>query len=180
MMQGILNKVKNILSYDADRDFYARVFPDSVSTKDLMRLRKMTAADLPGVMEVERKNYNYPWSEGVFKDCLKAGYSCWVYEMPNQILGYCIVSYAVDEGHILNICIDPSIKNQGFGRKMLEHIVEQARGRANKIFLEVRPSNKAAVKLYESFGFNIIGVRKGYYQAENGREDAVMFAYDIF
>lgn len=179
-MWGILDKVKNALVYDADRDFYARVFPDSVTINDLIRLRKMTVEDLPGVIAVEKKNYNYPWSKGVFKDCLKAGYSCWVYETPGQVLGFAVVSYAVDEAHLLNICIDPAIKGQGYGRRMLDHIINHLRGRASSVFLEVRPSNTVAIKLYESYGFNKIGIRKGYYQAENGREDAIMLAYEIY
>ncbi|MFI3177939.1 MAG: ribosomal protein S18-alanine N-acetyltransferase, partial [Methylococcaceae bacterium] len=89
-------------------------------------------------------------------------------------------SIAVGEAHILNISVDPVEKNQGIGRKMLENLIDVARGRAETVFLEVRPSNTAAIALYEDVGFNEIGVRKGYYPAENGREDAIMLALTLF
>ncbi|MGZ8241092.1 MAG: ribosomal protein S18-alanine N-acetyltransferase, partial [Methylobacter sp.] len=81
---------------------------------------------------------------------------------------------------ILNICVDPAEQKQGIGRKMLENLIEVARGRAETIFLEVRPSNPVAIALYKKIGFNEIGIRKGYYPAENGREDAIMLALQVF
>jgi len=179
-MLGLLEKIKDLVIYDADREFYAKVFPDSVGRKDLMRLRKMTTADLPGVMTIERKNYQFPWSEDIFIDCFKARYSCWVCEELDKVLGYSIVALGAGEAHILNICVDPAEQNQGIGRKMLENLIEVARGRAETIFLEVRPSNVGAIALYEKMGFNEIGIRKGYYPAENGREDAIMLALELF
>jgi ribosomal-protein-alanine N-acetyltransferase len=178
-MLGLLEKIKDLVIYDADREFYAKVFPDSVGRKDLMRLRRMTTADLPGVIAIERKNYQFPWTEDIFRDCFKARYSCWVCEELDKILGYSIVSIAVGEAHILNICVDPAEQNQGIGRKMLENLIEVARGRAETIFLEVRPSNLGAIALYEKMGFNEIGIRKGYYPAEHGREDAIMLALEL-
>ena len=119
--------------------------------------------------------------EGIFKDCFKAGYNCWVCEEMDRILGYSIVSIAVGEAHILNISVDPSEQGQGIGRKMLENLIEVARSkRAETVFLEVRPSNIGALALYQKLGFNEIGVRKDYYPAENGREDALMLALQIF
>ncbi|TAL62182.1 MAG: ribosomal-protein-alanine N-acetyltransferase, partial [Legionella sp.] len=87
-MRGLLDQIKNFLVYDADKEFYAKVFPDSVSRKDLMRLRRMTVSDLPEVLAIERKNYQFPWEEDIFKDCFKAGYSCWVCEELDKVLGY--------------------------------------------------------------------------------------------
>lgn len=179
-MRGLLDKIKNFVIYDADREFYAEIFPDSVSRKDLMRMRTMTHADLPHVMHIELQNYPFPWSEDIFTDCFKAGYDCWVCDEQGTILGYCLVSVAVGEAHILNISVDPAEQKQGIGRKMLEHIIESVRGRVETIFLEVRPSNTAALKLYASIGFNEIGIRKAYYPAENGREDAIMLALQVF
>lgn len=180
-MRGLLDQIKNFVIYDADREFYAKVFPDSVSRKDLMRMRKMTASDLPEVLTIERKNYQFPWGEDIFKDCFKAGYSCWVCEEMDKVLGYSLLSLAVDEAHILNISVDPAEQKQGIGRKMLEHLIEAVRGRAETVFLEVRPSNTAAIALYQDVGFNEIGVRKDYYPAENnGREDAIMLALQLF
>ncbi|MDO9106079.1 MAG: ribosomal protein S18-alanine N-acetyltransferase [Methylovulum sp.] len=179
-MRGLLDQIKNFLIYDADKEFYAKVFPDSVSRKDLMRLRRMTVSDLPEVLAIERKNYQFPWEEDIFKDCFKAGYSCWVCEELDKVLGYSLVSIAVGEAHILNISVDPAEQKQGIGRKMLENLLEVARGKAETVFLEVRPSNTGAIALYEDMGFNEIGIRKGYYPAENGREDAIMLALQLF
>ena len=177
----IVDRIKEFVVYDADKEFYAHVFPDSVDRKDLMRLRRMRDEDLSSVLAIEAKNYNFPWSEGIFKDCLKSGnYSCWICEELDVIVGYSIVSMAVGEAHIMNICVDPAIQKQGVGSKLLENMIELARKKADTIFLEVRPSNKAAVSLYKKRGFNEIGVRKGYYPATNGsREDAVMLALDL-
>lgn len=180
MMFEFLDRMKDLVVYDADRDFYARVFPDSVSRNDLMRLRKMRLSDLPSVLAIENANYQFPWSEGVFKDCFKAGYSCWVCEESDKILGFSIVSLAVGEAHILNINVAPAEQNQGIGRKMLQNLIEVARGKKTEtVFLEVRPSNLPAIYLYNSMGFNEIGIRKGYYPAENGREDALMLALEL-
>lgn len=177
----LLDKVKELVVYDADKEFYAKVFPDSVERKDLMRLRRMRIEDLPAVLEIEGSNYNYPWSETIFKDCLKSMiYSCWVCEELDVIVGFSIVSMAGCEAHIMNICVNPSVQKQGVGSKLLENMIELARKKAETIFLEVRPSNKGAISLYEKRGFNEIGVRKGYYPAEDGhREDAVMLALDL-
>lgn len=179
-MRELLDTIKKLVIYDADKEFYAKVFPDSVPRKDLFRLRRMTAADLPEVLVIERKNYPFPWEEDVFEDCFKAGYSCWVCEELDKVLGYSLLSIAVGEAHILNISVDPAAQKQGIGRKMLKHLIEVARGRAETIFLEVRPTNTAAIALYEDMGFNEIGIRKGYYPAENGREDAIMLALQLF
>lgn len=179
-MRGLVDKIKNLVIYDADKEFYAKVFPDSVSRQDLMRLRQMTLADLPVVLTIEQQNYEFPWEEDIFTDCFKAGYGCWVCEEQNKILGYCLLSMAVGEAHILNISVHPEEQKQGVGRKMMEYLIDVARGRAETVFLEVRPSNAIAIALYEKLGFNEIGIRKGYYPATNGREDAIMLALHLF
>lgn len=180
MLGMMLEKIKDFVVYDADREFYAKIFPDSVGRKDLMRLRKMRSSDLSGVMAIERASYQFPWEEDIFKDCFKANYNCWVCAEDDNVLGYCILSMAVGEAHVLNICVSPAEQGQGIGRKMLEHLIETARGQAETMFLEVRPSNTVAIALYQDMGFNEIGIRKGYYEAENGREDAIMLALQIF
>ncbi len=180
MLGMMLEKIKDFVVYDADKEFYAKIFPDSVGRKDLMRLRKMRSSDLSGVMAIERANYQFPWGEDIFRDCFKANYNCWVCAEDDNVLGYCILSMAVGEAHVLNICVSPAEQGQGIGRKMLEHLIETARGQAETMFLEVRPSNTVAIALYQDVGFNEIGIRKGYYEAENGREDAIMLALQIF
>lgn len=179
-MRGLFDKLKKTLMYDADIDFYAQVFPDSVTKHDLIRLRKMTHADLASVMEIETCNYEFPWSEDIFTDCFKMGYHCWVAESQNKVLGYCLMSIAVGEAHILNVSVAPDEQGQGVGRKMMEALINYARGRAETMFLEVRPSNPVAITLYENLGFNEIGIRKDYYPAKNGRENAIMLALQLF
>ncbi len=180
-MRRLWEKVKDFVVYDADREFYAKAFPGSVSPEELMKVRYMGQDDLTTVLEIESKNYNYPWSEAIFLDCLRASnYSCWVIESAEKtVVGYCIVSSAVGEAHIMNVCVDPQSQGLGAGRKMLEHAIDYLRGRAQTVFLEVRPSNQKAIRLYQSLGFNEIGVRKDYYPAANGREDAVMLALEL-
>jgi len=183
MIKNLLQQMKGLVTYDADREFYAKVFPDSLNRVDLMRFRKMTKADLPQVLKIESEGYNYPWAVGVFHDCLKAAhYDCWVCEdTTNKMTGYCIVSTAVGEATILNLCIANDERKQGLGRKFMLHVIDSAKEKkAESVFLEVRPSNQGAVALYESLGFNEIGIRPGYYKAENGtREDAIMMAYTL-
>jgi [ribosomal protein S18]-alanine N-acetyltransferase len=180
-MWKLLYRIKDLLFYDANRDFYAKVFPGSVDSKDLLRIRKMDHADMAAVLEIENLNYEFPWPEGIFKDCYcTLSYTNWVLESPeNKIVGYAIISVAAGEAHIMNISVHPEFQRLGAGRKMLEHLIEYARSRAEKIFLEVRPSNPRAISLYRSVGFQEIGTRKNYYPAKNGKEDAIMFALDL-
>lgn len=176
---NLLGQIKDWVSYDADRDFYGKVFPESVDQFALKQMRKMKHTDFSAILGIERRVYEFPWTEGVFKDCLKtSGYSCWVCETPDgKILGYAIVSLMVGEAHIMNIGVDPTLHKRGIGRKMLHHVIDVARkGKAETVFLEVRPSNIGAIELYRKTGFNEIGIRKGYYPAKEGREDALMLA----
>ena len=143
-------------------------------------IRPMTSADLAAVAAVERDSYRYPWSEGIFRDCLLAGYHSVVFEMEGQVAGYGIMSVAAAEAHILNLCVHPSCQRRGYGRSLLHELLAGARAAAvAKVFLEVRPSNQAALALYAAEGFERIGIRPGYYQAERGREDAVILAASL-
>ncbi|MGR8929013.1 MAG: ribosomal protein S18-alanine N-acetyltransferase [Gammaproteobacteria bacterium] len=180
-MWKLLYKLKDAVIYDADREFYAKVFPDSVESKDLIRLRKMDYGDLADVLKIEALNYRFPWTEGVFKDCFRAmNYINWVCEAPDDVIvGYCILSVAAGEAHVMNISVSPEFQRQGAARKMMEHMISYASTRAEQLFLEVRPSNIGAVSLYRKLGFREIGVRKDYYPANEGREDALMFALDL-
>ena len=173
----VVEHIKNFFTYDADRDFYHKVFPGSVDEESLKRIRKMKTTDLAEVLALEQKIYEYPWTQGIFDDCMVVGYYCWVCEDKDKVFGYGIMAVAVDEAHIMNLCIDPEFQGQGWGRKVLELMIETARRNfADTLLLEVRPSNKAALALYENNGFNEIGVRKEYYPGKKGREDAVMLA----
>ena len=141
-----------------------------------LRFRAMTLLDVPYVIDIERDSYPFPWSEGIFRDCVRVGYFCCVVELRGVISGYGVMSLGADEAHILNLCIHRELRDQGAGRALLQHLLGSARiAGAHDAFLEVRPSNHGAIRLYESVGFVRIGVRKGYYQASPGREDAWVY-----
>lgn len=143
----------------------------------LLRLRTMEQEDLEQVMDIEELCYSHPWTHGIFSDCLRVGYCCWVMELDGDVIGYGVMSVAAGEAHILNICILPDFQGRGLGRKILARLLSLAKDhRVDTVFLEVRTSNRVAQVLYESEGFNEIGQRHGYYPAENGREDALIFA----
>lgn len=137
----------------------------------------MQARDLPGVMAVERLTAAFPWTEGIMRDCLQVGYSGWVYDLNGEILGYAFLSAGGGEAHVLNIAIHPGHQGRGLGRALMQHLLERARGlHAETVFLEVRPSNKTALRLYDSLGFNQAGLRRNYYPSTDGREDALIMA----
>jgi [ribosomal protein S18]-alanine N-acetyltransferase len=140
-------------------------------------IRPMQAEDLTEIIEIERQSYPHPWTQVIFGDCLQAGYSCWVCGRRGVIEAYGILSVAVGESHLLNICVRPESRQQGVGRKLLRHLVSVARRHdAEVIFLEVRPSNTTARALYDDEGFNELGSRRDYYPAGDGREDAIILA----
>jgi len=142
--------------------------------------REMTVDDLPAIMEIENQVYTHPWTKGIFNDCMRVGYNCWVYLEQDELLAYGLVSVAVNEAHILNICVAPDAQGRGLGRRMLHKLMQLAEARqGNSIFLEVRESNFIAQALYDQEGFNRIGLRKNYYPAEDGREDALVFAKEL-
>jgi [ribosomal protein S18]-alanine N-acetyltransferase len=140
----------------------------------------MTEADLRPVMEIEREIYAFPWTAGNFRDSLRAGYSCWTYRFGGDLLGYSVLVLAAGEAHLLNLSVAEHAQNRGHGRRLLDHVVAVARERGSKVlFLEVRPSNGAGQRLYASYVFAQVGVRRGYYPAERGREDALVLALDL-
>ena len=142
-----------------------------------LQMRPMEEGDVPAVLAVERAGYPHPWTEGIFRDCLRAGYCCWVLELEDRMVGHGVLSVAVGEAHILNVCVHPDWQGRGLGRRILERMLRLAREHeADTAFLEVRVSNTVAQRLYESAGFNEIGLRRGYYPSDNGREDAVVYA----
>ena len=143
-------------------------------------IRPMMEIDLPEVAAVEQLSYAFPWSENIFRDCLRVGYTCRALDLAGQIIGYGIMSVGAGEAHILNVCVRDQFRNLGFGRRLLEHLLERATAAGvGEAFLEVRPSNLAAIRLYQRLGFEQIGIRRGYYQAPDGREDAIVLKRDL-
>jgi len=148
--------------------------------KPAIQVRAMRSDDLPRVSELEIASYEFPWSTGVFADCLKAGHPCWVLCVDALVAGYGILSMGAGEAHVLNICIAPDYRGQGLGRHLLRRLLDIARWNgAERIFLEVRPSNPPAKTLYMSMGFAEIGKRPRYYPAKNGREDAIVMVLEF-
>ena len=141
-----------------------------------IRFRPMSMPDVALVAAVERASYPFPWSEGVFRDCVRVGYLCRVVEAAGEIAGYGIMSFGAGEAHVLNICIRSDLRGRGVGRDLMDYLLDRARDEyMQDVFLEVRPSNTVAIRLYEAIGFQRIGLRKGYYQAAGGREDALVY-----
>jgi len=140
----------------------------------------MNEHDLDAVAALEASLQPFPWSRGNFADSLVAGYSVWVLRLGGELIGFSVVMRVIDEAHLLTIGICKRYQGQGYGARMLRHVMDCARlGGASKLFLEVRPSNEQAVELYRHFGFHQIGLRKGYYPAEEGREDALIFDKEL-
>jgi ribosomal-protein-alanine N-acetyltransferase len=137
----------------------------------------MSILDLDEVVAIETRAYEFPWSRGIFSDCLRVGYHAWCYEKDAELVGYGVMSVAVAEAHILNLTVRPESQRQGIGETLLRHFMHNARRHeADVLMLEVRPSNLPAVALYRKLGFDEVGVRHGYYPAAQGREDALILA----
>ncbi len=144
----------------------------------MITLRAMQQNDVAGVMKIEEVVMDFPWTYGIFSDCIKVGYSCWVLEDEEEIIGYGLLSMGADEAHILNVSIQPERQRQGLGRRMMQHLMEQAKLlNAASVYLEVRVSNHHAYDLYKKLGFTVIGHRQDYYPAIGGREDALVLEY---
>ena len=137
--------------------------------------RPMTEADVPAVLALEMSSYAFPWTDGIFRACLRVGYDCCVLEIDYMQVGYGVISSGAGEAHLLNVCVREEFRNRGCGRTLLNGLISQAASAgAEVIFLEVRPANTTAIRLYESMGFRQSGFRPGYYQAAVGREDALV------
>ena len=147
-----------------------------------LKIRRMESADVNAVMAIERRTYDFPWTDGIFRDCIKAGYHCLVFALDNLVIGYGVMSVVVPvgEAHVLNVSIEPRMQSRGLGRRMMKRMLSLAAEKgADSVFLEVRPSNRAALDLYRSLGFNELGTRRGYYPTANGREDAILFGITV-
>jgi [ribosomal protein S18]-alanine N-acetyltransferase len=140
----------------------------------------MREADLRAVLEIEESLYEFPWTLGNFRDSLRAGYACGVVRDGRRLIGYAVLMLAAGEAHLLNLSIAAHSQRRGHGRELLHSVVGVAREhKAKVLFLEVRPSNQIGQRLYARNGFRQIGVRRGYYPARKGREDALVLALDL-
>lgn len=140
-------------------------------------IRPFRAADLDAVLVLEQRAHAFPWTAGNFRDALENGYYMVVMAEDERVIGYGVVQVILDEGHLLNITVDPGLHGRGLGRTLLLHLLDHAREKTDTLFLEVRPSNTRAIALYQTSGFNEIGLRRNYYPARGGgREDALLMA----
>ena len=152
----------------------------AILKQPIIHFRPMSEADIDTVMAIESRAYDFPWTEGIFRDCMRIGYCCWMCEENNSVVGYAVMSIGAGESHILNICIRPESRQYGLGRNLLTHMLDLARDQRTEItVLEVRTSNYAAIKLYQGMGFNEVGIRKSYYPAASGTEDAIILALSL-
>jgi ribosomal-protein-alanine N-acetyltransferase len=143
-------------------------------------IRPMQESDLVEVLAIENASYEFPWTEGIFLDCLHNRYLAILFVQHKKILAYSVSQYVVDECHLLNLCVRESDRGNGLGEKMVQYLMNQARkNNMGSIFLEVRKSNAAAINLYDKMGFNEIGFRREYYPDHKGREDALVLAHEI-
>ena len=155
------------------------VASDAISIPQILP-RTMQEADLAAVLALETRSYAFPWTEGIFRDCLRVGYYCSVLEIDYLLAGYGVISSGAGEAHLLNLCVREEFRCRGLGRRLLDHLLDLAsHSGARLAFLEVRPGNTAAIRLYETMHFQQIGMRRGYYQAEGGREDALVMRRDL-
>jgi [ribosomal protein S18]-alanine N-acetyltransferase len=138
-------------------------------------IRAMRVTDIAEVVAIERAAYQFPWSEGIFRDCLRVGYVCRVMTANRQVMAYGVMSFGAGEAHILNLCVGAEFRCRGVGRRLLDSLLERAAAAGMaEAFLEVRPTNTSAIRLYLACGFEQVGMRRGYYQAVGGREDAAV------
>lgn len=141
----------------------------------------LRVADLDALMAIEARAYDFPWSRGNFIDSMSASYQCQALWIERNVAGYSVLMHGVEEAHLLNLTIAPEWQRRGWGAVLLDDVVARAQAqRAQRLFLEVRPSNSAGLALYAKRGFSKIGVRRQYYPgAGNTREDALVLALDL-
>jgi ribosomal-protein-alanine N-acetyltransferase len=155
----------------------------SVRQRPQALIRPMAPGDIDAVLAVDVAAYDFPWTRGIFADCMRVGYHCRVLEVGDLVVGHLVVSLAAEEAHLLNICVHPEYQGQGHGLSLLLHAMRTAfGGGAQRMYLEVRASNWPAIRMYQSQGFSVVGRRSRYYRClkpgsgEEQREDALVMA----
>ena len=145
-----------------------------------MPLRDMSRNDLDAIARIEAEVHTHPWTRGNFEDALDSGYVCKLHEESGEITGYFVLMRGVEEAELLDIAVAAKCQRKGWGRALLRAVLEAAHGcAAKRVLLEVRRSNVAAQALYLGAGFREIAVRRGYYPAAGGREDAIVMEREL-
>lgn len=143
-----------------------------------LTLRSLCEDDLEAVLRIEQAVFPFPWTRGNFSDAMQSGYACKAAELGGELAGYAVLTIGVDEGDLLDLAIAPELQRRGLGRELLIRMLDFARELdMQRVLLEVRPSNVAALELYRAVGFLEVGVRRDYYPAMWGREDAIVMEY---
>jgi [ribosomal protein S18]-alanine N-acetyltransferase len=152
----------------------------SAVPKPRLIFQSMVEADLDAVVAAEQRIYPFPWTRGNFADSLTADYRCWVCHENGALITYAVAMEVIEEVHLLNLSVIPERQRGGIGSAMLEHLFDDARRRTIKrMLLEVRPSNVSGRALYRRYGFTVIGHRRDYYPAAQGRENAIVMLLDL-
>ena len=143
-------------------------------------IRPLQPEDLDRVMAIEEAAYPWPWTRGIFSECLRVGYGCYGLLDGGELVAYVVFNWGAGETHLLNLCVDPARQRSGMGQLLLEFAIERTRQLGcEAMFLEVRPSNPAAIALYRRRGFAVIGRRPDYYRSDAGREDAIVMRLSL-
>jgi [ribosomal protein S18]-alanine N-acetyltransferase len=152
----------------------------NVRIPDEITYRRMSEEDLDAVIAIENSVHGHPWTIGNFRDSLAANYECWIAEREAEIVGYGVIMMGAGEGHLLNLSIASRWQRHGLGADFTRFFIKLAHDYgAQKIYLEVRPSNHAARVLYARNGFAEVGTRPDYYPAVSGREDAIIMELEL-
>lgn len=145
-----------------------------------LRFARLQENEVAGVAEIEASVYAFPWSPGNFRDSLFSGYDCFAAWHGDELIGYVITMPAIEEIHLLNLVVRKDWQGVGVGGAILQHVIDEAAPtKCEVIYLEVRPTNIAGLRLYEKFGFRQLGLRRDYYPAVTGREDALFLGLNI-
>jgi len=153
---------------------------DTLHAQPELSFRAFNENDVAAVAAIEAEVYLFPWSAGNFFDSLLSGYRCIGAWAADELVSYAVVMTALDEAHLLNLAVASKWQRQGIGAAMLTNVIDEMRRQpVEMIYLEVRPTNLAGLTLYESFGFNQLGLRRDYYPALTGREDALFLGLNI-
>lgn len=146
----------------------------------IFSIRSMTEMDIDNVYAIEKNVHVAPWSRDILRDCVRVGYDCRVLEINTDnnpiVVGYIICRINNNCAHILNFCIAKSFQSKGYGRKFLKNILNSLiqLSRIDSVVLEVRPSNKTALGLYHSMGFEQVEIKSAYYTDNDKPEDAIL------
>ena len=146
-----------------------------------LEYRPMTVEDVAYVLTVENEVYPYPWTQQILQDCIRVGYDCWLALENDSVVAHAVVSVAAGESHLLNLSVSKKHQGKGIGKSFIDFLIDIVRSKqATVMLLEVRPSNIHAIRCYDAAGFNEIGCRKDYYPTDSGKEDALLFAKEIY